>query len=86
MIGPFLPLEKLFAGVDDAKTKLAEDGWEAASRAIMTTDTVNKLAITSHRLPSSGTAYEWPTCAHQPRPFAGTVLNGKNGWPRTGFR
>ena len=68
MIGPFLPLDKLFAGVDDAKSKLAEDGWEAASRAIMTTDTVNKLAITSHRLPSSGTAYARTPSLQAPQP------------------
>ena len=45
--------------MDDAKTRLVEqtDGWELASRAIMTTDTVNKLTITSHTLPSSGKTF-----------------------------
>jgi len=57
VIGPFLPMEKLFKGVSDAKAVLSEEGWEAASKAIMTTDTVNKLAITRHTLPSSKTAY-----------------------------
>jgi hypothetical protein len=54
VIGPFLPLDKLYAGVDDARAKLAADGWEHAARAIMTTDTVHKLAIASYRLPTTG--------------------------------
>ena len=42
VIGEFLPMERLAAGVTDASSALAPDGWEAAARAIMTTDTAPK--------------------------------------------
>ena len=43
VIGVQLPMEKLLAGVPTAVNELAADGWDAASRAIMTTDTRPKL-------------------------------------------
>lgn len=43
VIGVQLPLEKLLAGAPKAVDALSPDGWEAASRAIMTTDTRPKL-------------------------------------------
>jgi glutamate N-acetyltransferase/amino-acid N-acetyltransferase len=45
VIGPFLPMEKIRRGVELSSAALTTDqsGWEAASRAIMTTDTVPKL-------------------------------------------
>jgi glutamate N-acetyltransferase/amino-acid N-acetyltransferase len=43
VIGEHLPVERLSAGLPAALASLAEDGWEQAARAIMTTDTVPKL-------------------------------------------
>jgi glutamate N-acetyltransferase/amino-acid N-acetyltransferase len=43
VIGQRLPMEKIFAGVTDAARKLSPDGGDAASRAIMTTDTKPKV-------------------------------------------
>jgi glutamate N-acetyltransferase / amino-acid N-acetyltransferase len=45
VIGPRLPLEKVEAGLRLAADELAETGWEAAARAIMTTDTRPKMAF-----------------------------------------
>jgi glutamate N-acetyltransferase/amino-acid N-acetyltransferase len=45
VIGPRLPLEKIEYGVGLAAGHLAADGWDAASRAIMTTDTRPKVAF-----------------------------------------
>lgn len=49
VIGHQLPMEKIAAGVDLAKTALTADstGFELASRAIMTTDTFPKVAGTT---------------------------------------
>jgi len=44
LIGDQLPLDKLVAGVGDAAASLSDDGGVDASRAIMTTDSVNKVA------------------------------------------
>jgi glutamate N-acetyltransferase/amino-acid N-acetyltransferase len=43
VIGEHLPVERLSAALPAALACLAEDGWEQAARAIMTTDTVPKL-------------------------------------------
>jgi len=45
VIGPRLPMEKIEAGIRAAAAALAEEGWEAAARAIMTTDTRPKTAF-----------------------------------------
>ncbi len=45
VIGPRLPMDKIAAGLQQAAGKLAVDGWDAASRAIMTTDTRPKTAF-----------------------------------------
>ncbi len=45
VIGPRLPLDKLAAGVRAAAGQLSVAGWDAASRAIMTTDTKPKVAF-----------------------------------------
>jgi len=47
LIGDQLPLDKLLAGVADATAALSADGGVDASRAIMTTDSVNKVATVS---------------------------------------
>ncbi|GAA2522449.1 bifunctional glutamate N-acetyltransferase/amino-acid acetyltransferase ArgJ [Rarobacter incanus] len=47
LIGERLPIEKLLAGVDDAISKLHHDGGRDAAQAIMTTDTVVKVAQVS---------------------------------------
>ena len=44
LIGERLPLGRLLAGVDGAAAALSADGGAAAARAIMTTDTVPKVA------------------------------------------
>jgi glutamate N-acetyltransferase/amino-acid N-acetyltransferase len=43
VIGEHLPVDRLSAALPAALAGLAEDGWEQAARAIMTTDTVPKL-------------------------------------------
>ncbi len=43
VIGVQLPMDKLLAGIPKAVEQLRPDGWDAASRAIMTTDTRPKL-------------------------------------------
>jgi glutamate N-acetyltransferase/amino-acid N-acetyltransferase len=45
VIGPRLPMEGIAAGIRAAAAALAADGWDAASRAIMTTDTRPKIAF-----------------------------------------
>lgn len=45
VIGPRLPMDKLTAGTPAAASQLTADGWDAASRAIMTTDTRPKVAF-----------------------------------------
>lgn len=42
VIGETLPVEKVCAGIQQAKANLAENNWDKAARAIMTTDTVPK--------------------------------------------
>ncbi|WP_242652718.1 bifunctional glutamate N-acetyltransferase/amino-acid acetyltransferase ArgJ [Intrasporangium flavum] len=44
LIGELLPMDRLLAGVDAAATALSPDGHEDAAVAIMTTDTVRKVA------------------------------------------
>jgi len=44
LIGEYLPIDKLLAGVHDAHAALAVDGGDDAAQAIMTTDTVAKEA------------------------------------------
>jgi len=45
LIGDYLPIEKLVAGMKMAHEQLARDGGDAAAHAIMTTDTVPKQAV-----------------------------------------
>lgn len=45
VIGPRLPMAKIAAGVQAAAAALSPAGWDAASRAIMTTDTRPKVAF-----------------------------------------
>lgn len=45
VIGPRLPMAKIAAGVQMAAAALSPAGWDAASRAIMTTDTRPKVAF-----------------------------------------
>ncbi|QJD30175.1 bifunctional glutamate N-acetyltransferase/amino-acid acetyltransferase ArgJ [Methylococcus geothermalis] len=61
VIGEYLPLEKIRAALPKAFESLSEDGWEAAARAIMTTDTRPKTAtrtieIEGHPVVVSGIA------------------------------
>jgi len=44
VIGVFLPMDKIIAGIADAASALSEDGGESASLAIMTTDTRPKTS------------------------------------------
>jgi glutamate N-acetyltransferase/amino-acid N-acetyltransferase len=44
VIGEYLPLERIGSALPGALAELTEDGWERAAKAIMTTDTVPKLA------------------------------------------
>ncbi len=48
LIGERLPMPELLAGVDAAAGRLSPDGGAAAAGAIMTTDTVPKLAVARH--------------------------------------
>ena len=50
VIGVQLPMEKLLTGIPKAVEQLRPDGWDAASRAIMTTDTRPKLFTQSCQL------------------------------------
>lgn len=47
LIGSYLPMDRLAAGIGSAAARLGGDD-EAAARAIMTTDTVPKLAAVAH--------------------------------------
>ncbi|HXA29771.1 MAG TPA: bifunctional glutamate N-acetyltransferase/amino-acid acetyltransferase ArgJ [Candidatus Angelobacter sp.] len=49
VIGRPLPLERVLAGVRTASTTASHDGGDAAARAIMTTDTVPKQAVSGFR-------------------------------------
>jgi glutamate N-acetyltransferase/amino-acid N-acetyltransferase len=55
VIGQRLPAEKLIAAMPAAVTGLVEDGWAAAARGIMTTDTVPKCV--SLRVQTSAARY-----------------------------
>lgn len=44
LIGEFLPMEKVISGVNAIVPMLSEDGLESAARAIMTTDSIPKMA------------------------------------------
>lgn len=48
LIGEFLPMGKIISGIDEITPALSEDGLEDAARAIMTTDSVPKLATNVH--------------------------------------
>ena len=50
VIGVPLPMDKIEAGIASALSELREDGWEDAAHAIMTTDTVPKMATGRLRL------------------------------------
>lgn len=50
VIGEFLPVDKIMSALPQALLNLKGDGWEAASRAIMTTDTRPKLATRSIKI------------------------------------
>ena len=45
LIGEFLPMAKMILGMDAIIPTLSEDGLESAARAIMTTDSVPKMAM-----------------------------------------
>ncbi|HEX7404585.1 MAG TPA: bifunctional glutamate N-acetyltransferase/amino-acid acetyltransferase ArgJ [Candidatus Nanopelagicaceae bacterium] len=46
LIGEYLPMAKILAGVDAIVPQLSADGLESAARSIMTTDSVPKIAST----------------------------------------
>jgi len=50
VIGEPLPLAKLRRGIPAAAAALSRDGWPAAARAIMTTDSVPKLETSRYRV------------------------------------
>ncbi|HEX7390535.1 MAG TPA: bifunctional glutamate N-acetyltransferase/amino-acid acetyltransferase ArgJ [Acidiphilium sp.] len=50
VIGAPMPAEKIVAAMDGLAAKLAPGGWEAAARAIMTTDTFPKAATRTARI------------------------------------
>ena len=61
VIGERLPVEKMQQGLDQAYQALADDGWLAAARAIMTTDTLPKgssrqLTLDGHTITITGVA------------------------------
>lgn len=47
LIGELLPMEKILSGIDGIVSTLCEDNLEAAARAIMTTDSVPKMATSA---------------------------------------
>jgi glutamate N-acetyltransferase/amino-acid N-acetyltransferase len=48
LIGELLPMDKILKGLDSIAPVLAHDGLETSARAIMTTDSVPKIATASH--------------------------------------
>ncbi len=50
VIGEVLPHERLTAALPDLHRKLADDGWDAAARGIMTTDTFPKASVRTARV------------------------------------
>ena len=52
VIGEYLPMDKLLAGIRSARQQLAENNWLAAGKAILTTDTTEKLV--SHEFTLNG--------------------------------
>lgn len=54
VIGEPLPVARLTAGLPHALADLQEAGWEKAAQAIMTTDTVPKLAVQKFTVPAVG--------------------------------
>ena len=48
LIGEFLPMDKILKGLDMISPSLTNDGLETSARAIMTTDSVPKIATASH--------------------------------------
>jgi len=48
LIGEFLPMDKILKGLDSIAPVLTNDGLETSARAIMTTDSVPKIATASH--------------------------------------
>lgn len=48
LIGEFLPMDKILKGLDMISPSLTNDGLERSARAIMTTDSVPKIATASH--------------------------------------
>ena len=48
LIGEFLPMDKILQGLDMISLSLTNDGLETSARAIMTTDSVPKIATASH--------------------------------------
>jgi len=48
LIGEFLPMDKILEGLDSIAPDLTNDGLETSARAIMTTDSVPKIATASH--------------------------------------
>ncbi len=45
VIGEYLPMDKIRAGIDRALQNLNSENWQAAAQAIMTTDTVAKIVV-----------------------------------------
>ncbi|WP_156427521.1 bifunctional glutamate N-acetyltransferase/amino-acid acetyltransferase ArgJ [Thiohalocapsa sp. ML1] len=56
VIGEYLPVERIAAALPRLTADLREDGWEAAARAIMTTDTKPKTALVRCTLSGGRTA------------------------------
>lgn len=61
VIGEFLPVDRMTAGIQSAAAELAENGWLAAAEAIMTTDTVPKASsrrveVAGHSVTLTGVA------------------------------
>jgi glutamate N-acetyltransferase / amino-acid N-acetyltransferase len=56
VIGEYLPVERIAAALPRLIADLREDGWEAAARAIMTTDTKPKTALVRCALSGGRTA------------------------------
>ena len=57
LIGELLPMEKILSGLNSIATSLTSDGLDSSARAIMTTDSVPKIATaTQHGVEFSGIA------------------------------